>query len=99
MAPESYRAGRCVTTVDKEVVLPSGKFARIRPLTLGDLVVSYGDNSYLMFAKLASRATTIDGDCLTLDEFLEMDMNDFFLIQQIINANIMQGLATKGGIA
>jgi hypothetical protein len=83
----------------KEVVLPSGRFASVRPITLGDVTAAHAENPYLMLARLAPLTTKIDGSPLTPEMFLEMEMDDFFPIQELLTADIARGLSTKGGIA
>jgi hypothetical protein len=65
----------------KEVILPSGAFAKIRSLTWGDRILanigaaaSGGGEMYL--AHLVARVATIDGEAVTVEQALELDLRD-----------------------
>lgn len=64
----------------KEIVLPSGVFAALRPLKLRDRLEALGatkDSPDFFVADLIARATTVDGVQLTREGALDMDSRDF----------------------
>lgn len=70
-----------------EVVLPSGKFARIRMLTGRDYIVAQqqmaaGRDMLFTFMSLA---TMIDDKSVTYDELLDMDMRDVNAIVGVVS--------------
>lgn len=83
----------------REVVLPSGRFASIKAMTWGDVVVCYDQNAMAMSAKLASRMVSIDGQPVTLDQVMEMEACEYFPINEIICKEIVEAMKFKDGIA
>jgi len=71
----------------KELVLPSGRFATIRPITWIDRVVTRDDNPEAWIFRLALRIVLIDGAELTVDQASEMVIEE---AQPIINVIAQQ---------
>lgn len=86
-------------TADVELVLPSGRFARVRPITVRDLIVAFDDNSLAMQAKLVALTTTIDGQPLHLEQWVEMELDEFYPIMTHIGDVLRQTLKHTKGIA
>ncbi len=73
-----------------EFVLPSGKFCNIRPLRVRDRIAAFvllekakakGETIDLAVA-LAMQATKIDGEALTYEQYLDLDVRDDGSIQK-----------------
>lgn len=60
-----------------EIVLPSGRFATIRPPNVGDLSADYSVNPIQFVSNLAVRIVKIDGKPITAEEVAQMDMDEF----------------------
>lgn len=75
-----------------ECVLPSGKFARMRTIKIGDLFASeFGAN----IPKLLARVVTVDGETLTASQFEEMDLDEGApLVMEV--ANRLSKVSHKG---
>lgn len=84
---------------EKEVALPSGKFARVRSMTVGDMIACCDANHYAMGAKLAVRCATIDGEQITLDQVLAMDFEDFAPINEVLGGFLIASMQTRKGVA
>lgn len=81
----------------KEIVLPFGRFANIRPLTWRDRVFTWAIASIEeRILALACRAVTIDGEPLTMEQALDMELEDAEPIIQAICQNIMAGIKSQG---
>ena len=63
-------------TKDKELVLPSGVFARVRSITVGDMAGSDVCSTGVFHVLLVSRITTFDGVSLTPDELAKQDYEE-----------------------
>lgn len=76
-----------------ELLLPSGKFARVRPIKVRDYLAvrrelkGLADDADIVVCYLV-RIATIDDESLTYDQWLEMDMHDFSKVKQSIGAVI-----------
>ena len=82
----------------KEVVLPSGRFATIRPITWFDRAVSRDDNPEFWIFRLALRVVQIDGNPLEFHQAAEMLIEE---AQPIINviANQLTVAAKSNGVS
>jgi hypothetical protein len=63
----------------KEVVLPSGAFARLRNVLWRDRVIANGaaqGNTEMYFVHLVTRVVTIDEKEVTLDQALNLDLRE-----------------------
>jgi hypothetical protein len=79
-----------------EVVLPvSGRFVRMRRLTLGDMMVAM-TAQHLAMAVLAARTCTIDDEALSPQQWAELDYEDVSPIAQELNRFIGVANAAKG---
>ena len=73
----------------KEIVLPSGKFARIEtPLRGRQLIQAQSTKNQDIIATLVSIAITIDDKRLTYDEVLNLDIRDYIAIQKLVTDEI-----------
>jgi uncharacterized linocin/CFP29 family protein len=81
----------------REIVLPSGRFAAFRPLTWRDRVATWGIASIEeRVIALACRAVTIDGELLTLEQALDMELEEAEPIIQAICQNVLAGIKSQG---
>ena len=79
----------------KELVLPSGRFASIRPITWWDKVLCHCDSTELMLILLACRVVTIDGEALTLGQAQEMELAEAMPLITVICADVLAGMKSK----
>ena len=82
-----------------EMVLPSGRFATIRDITVLDLIVAWDENPVAMQAKLAASITTIDGEKLTDHQWLLMDLDEFMPILVYVGEQLKEIITHGRGIA
>jgi hypothetical protein len=83
----------------KELVLPSGRFAAMRPITWADRIVAYGahrDSLELVVLAIACRITKIDGEVLTQDAAVEMALEDANPIIEAVLSQMNAAFASKG---
>lgn len=81
----------------KEIVLPSGRFAAFRPLTWRDRLFTWGLASVEeRILALACRAVTIDGEPLTMEQALDMELEEAEPIIQAICQNVLAGIKSQG---
>ena len=79
-----------------EVVLPSGQFARLSPITTGDVAVaSQASSGFLMVVWVAARCVTLVGERLSADQWLALEYEDFAPIQHMI-LNTLQAISRNG---
>jgi hypothetical protein len=84
------------STPMKEIVLPSGKFAALRPITWWDRVLSVHANTDMMVLLIATRIVLIDGAQLTLEQAQAMDLQDAQPIINSICEDLVAGYKAKG---
>lgn len=84
---------------EQEIVLPSGRFARIRPIKWEDFVLSYDTDLYKMITKLTTRCVTIDGTGLTYQQVLDLDLDEMLPINTLLGDMATNALANRKGIA
>jgi len=84
---------------EQEIVLPSGRFARVRPIKWEDFVLSYDADLYKMITKPTVRCVTIDGAALVYQEVLDLDLDEMLPINHILGEMATNALANKKGIA
>jgi hypothetical protein len=70
-----------------EIVLPSGKFATIRPLAGTDYLIAKkaSDNGLDLMFSLICVAVRIDDKALLYTDLLQMDLRDIMSIQKALN--------------
>ena len=79
-----------------EIVLPSSKFARIRPiLTIDFLLAASAEH---MIAALVASNTLIDDEYVTYQEVLEMPLEDAMPLLDLINLKLKLANKTVKGI-
>ena len=78
-----------------ECVLPDGRFARIRTVTWGDVLQALIVPN-VMLPALAVRVCTLDEKPLTLEEWLEQDLEDVAPIIAELNKRIAALNNNKG---
>lgn len=83
----------------KEFVLPSGRFAVLRPIKWGDIVAGLARPSNMMVTTLLTRCVTLDGKAITEEEWLDQDLDEVNPITSIMMAEIEKALGHKKGIA
>lgn len=77
----------------KEVVLNSGRFASMRPMTWWDRVITAGaDTVELRILFLAARVTTLDGEPTTVEQLGNMELAE---AQPIYDAVVQEFLAAS----
>ena len=77
----------------REIVLPSGKFASMRPVLALDILLSFTKD--FPNVGLMERTVTIDGERLTYEQYLAMDAVEFMPILGMV-AEATKGLSLKG---
>jgi hypothetical protein len=82
-----------------ELVLPSGRFARIRKITLADMMISHSDNSMASMVGLATLTTTVDGEWLTAEQWADMEIDEAMPILRHIASSLKEALLHTKGIA
>ena len=80
----------------KELVLPSGRFAKIRNMTWWDRVLTSNINPEVYIFCMALRVTTIDGEPLTAQEASEMPLEEANPIIELVADQILASLRSKG---
>ena len=80
----------------KELVLPSGRFAAMRPLMWVDRVLCWDENPESRILRMACRVVLIDGCELTVRDAMEMTLEEANpLIEMVMNAWV-QSMKSKG---
>ena len=79
-----------------EIVLPSGKFARIRPILTVDFLLAA--NAEHMIAALVASNTLIDDEYVTYQEVLEMPLEDAMPLLDLINSKLSSANKTVKGV-
>ena len=79
-----------------EIVLPSGKFARIRPILTVDFILAA--NAEHMIAALVASNTLIDDEYVTYQEVLEMPLEDAMPLLDLINLKLKLANKTVKGV-
>lgn len=84
-----------------EIVLPSGRFARIKPPRWADIVRLYGSgtNSLEASAELIAKCCTVDGRGITALEVLDMDCTEVIPMWRGVNRFIELAFALSKGVA
>lgn len=82
-----------------EVVLPSGVFARIRPVLVRDVSVANAVHPACFMAALISQVVLFDGKQLTVDEVLELEYADVMPIYEVLTRAMKKAMITKSGVA
>jgi hypothetical protein len=90
--------GECVGA-SIEFVLPSGRFATMRPLKWSDLVCAYNENAMVMITLLMARTVKIDGKEVSCLEFMDMDAEEVNVIANIVSSKTKEILKLQKGIA
>ena len=76
-----------------EIVLPSGRFARFRPVLAIDLLL--GIKARFPEAAVISRVVTFDGESLSYEQVLNMEAEEFMPVMVKIN-EILSKIKFKG---
>lgn len=69
-----------------EIVLPSGRFARFRPVLAVDILLAA--RAQFTEAAIISRVVTVDGESLSYEDVLTMEAEDFMPILSKINESL-----------
>lgn len=77
-------------TKDIEIILPSGMFARVRPITVEDMAVCGTLPHFFFMASLASRITLFDGAPWTAERVLQMDYDEAAVLFGHINRSLIK---------
>lgn len=76
-----------------EIVLPSGRFARFRPVLAIDILLAL--KAQFPEAALISRVVTLDGESLSYEQVLNMEAEEFMPVMVKIN-EILSKIKFKG---
>ena len=83
-----------------EVVLPSGRFAEVRSVTVADMIkatqVAPGLSTMMVLASLTTR---IDGINVSLDDWLIMEYAEVLPIVAQLNRQLENAYKTKEGVS
>lgn len=80
----------------KEIVLPSGRFASLRPITWWDKVLCADPKTDVVVMGIACRVVTIDVAPLTLQMAQEMELAEANPIIEAICQELIAGYQSKG---
>jgi hypothetical protein len=80
----------------QERVLPSGRFATMRPLTWLDRVLSYDENVEARIMRMACRVVRIDGGELTLADAASMSLVEANPIIDMVTLAWAASMQSKG---
>lgn len=84
----------------KEVVLPSGGFAKSRPILVSDMVAAFAQaNGLGSTAILVHRCVTVDDSPLALIQVLSMEWTEACPLFTLMTNQLNEALKTKDGIA
>lgn len=82
-----------------EVVLPvTGRFARMRPITWGDVLLAVAGNDRPIVAVLASRICTLDDKTYTPQQWMEFEFEDIAPVANEINRRF-EAISKSKGVA
>lgn len=84
--------------VEREIVLPSGVFAKIRRINWIDLALANIGEPALLQLRLAQRVVTFDGEVWPLEKIMSLDVDDAIPVSELINAQILTAKKFEGGI-
>ena len=76
-----------------EIVLPSGRFARFRPVLAIDILLAF--KAQFSEAAVISRVVTFDGESLSYEQVLNMEAEEFMPVMVKIN-EILSKIKFKG---
>lgn len=80
----------------REVVLPSGRFATLRPITWWDKAICANASSDMLVLGIATRVVTIDGEPLTFQQAQEMEIAEANPLISLICEELIAGIRSKG---
>lgn len=84
----------------KEIVLPSGGFAKARPILVSDMLAAFSQNQgFGAIALLVSRCVTVDDVPLALIQVLAMEWTEACPLFTLMSDQLNEALKTKDGIA
>lgn len=84
------------TAAGVEIVLPSGRFARIGQVTLADIATTIAYDGYMKVLAIACRVTTVDDQPLTAEQLLAMPVSEGNPIVEAVAKQLIDGAASKG---
>lgn len=83
----------------KEVVLPNGKFAALaRKVMWSDIVTSYDENLAVMCSAIVIRTVTLDGQPITVEELMAMDLENVVPLLGLIREDVEKAMINKDGV-
>lgn len=86
-------------TNEYEIVLPSGKFAACSNINVADWLsaLTCSDSTQTMVV-LINRCVTIDSRALTVTEIMQLPLEDYWPIVNMVSNKIEQARLTKDGV-
>lgn len=81
---------------DRETVLPSGKFARMREIEFADRVACAQYRGYNLMICMAVRTVTIDDEPLQLQDLLAMKDHESNPFLEMVAKRLVEGAASEG---
>ena len=83
----------------KEVVLPNGKFAALtRKIMWKDIVAAYDANLAVMCSVIVCRTVTLDGEPITAEDIMEMDLENAVPLLGLIREDVEKAMSNKDGV-
>lgn len=82
----------------KEVVLPSGRYAKMRQLTWMDMINAYNGNPFQMMAVLAMIAVTVDDKAIDADFISTAPLSEALPILSMLGEALAQANKHQGGV-
>lgn len=82
----------------REVVLPSGRYARLRVITPFDMITCYSENPFSFSASVMVSAVTIDEAPVTVDTLKNMSIEEASPIYTMIAEALKDAMKFQGGI-
>lgn len=82
-----------------EIVLPSGKFATMRVMTMGDIACAFDTNPYVFFIHLLSHIARVEDHDVSIDDIAAMDATDVQPMIAYVAKKLEQLRNITGGVA
>lgn len=87
------------TSASQEIVLPDGRFARLRPITVRDMLQAVTLQGVEMSIDLAVRCLEIEERAVQRIDVLNLEWSSWICITQLIDRQLVRAMVTKDGVA
>lgn len=86
-------------STSQEIVLPDGRFARLRPILLRDMLPAAKFEGVEFSIELAVRCLEIEDRAVQRIDLLNLEWSSWLCITQLMDRQIKQAMVTKDGVA